>query len=61
MTAWVNSWESGAWDNIECSAQRGYVCQTYKGNLHTIFYNTIVMKLIRAIMHFINAQVLMAQ
>ena len=33
MKAWVDYWEFGAWDNIECSAQRGYVCQTFKGRL----------------------------
>ena len=32
VKTWVESWDDGSWNNIDCAAQRGYVCQIYKGN-----------------------------
>ena len=31
METWVSAGESGTWSSVDCAAQRGYVCQTYKG------------------------------
>ena len=33
MITYPGNWDNGLWNDVDCSGQRGYVCQTYKGKL----------------------------